>query len=136
MADVNFLGRECFELEEAQTLRIIATIFKDSSDIFLGTVDQNRTANILVNNNVFVSIALNQTEQASSTSTNTISQGNCVARSQLGSLLLANAQTSFTTKSETQNQEELPRHQHVRKVRKHLLLRFCCFFYTCAILGW
>ena len=71
-------------------------------------------------------MALNQTEQASSTSTNTISQGNCVARSQLGSLLLANNQTSFTTKSETQNQE-LPRHQDVRKVRK-------CFSYILLFL--
>lgn len=94
------LWRECFELEEAQTLSIIATIFKDSPDIFLGTVDQNRIANILVNNDVFVSIALNHTEQASSTSTSTISQGNYVARSQLGMLLLASVQTSFATNSE------------------------------------
>lgn len=47
------LWRKCFELEDTQTLSLIATTFKDSSALFLGTVDQNRIANILVNKSCF-----------------------------------------------------------------------------------
>lgn len=59
----------------------MATIFTNFWDAFLGAMDQNRIANRLINSNVFVSIAPNQRELASSTWTNIISQGNCVARS-------------------------------------------------------